>query len=190
MSHFERKSGGDSFKRLRIWGAGVCNCIPLWRRPIQSRWVGGGRSPYTAPKPSCFTSPPKLPQGLVGLEFCPTHLLFTTPPLPPPCCPPGPSVTTWRYGGGRCRGVLSLQNVAAKGAWLASTTCSPGSLWRGMFNSLIPHPSLLLLLLFLHNLTLNLGFTLGNENYFEGFKIMRMRAWFDYTAVETEGIER
>ena len=59
-----------------------------------------------------------------------------------------------------------------------------------MFNSLIPHPSLLLLLLFLHNLTLNLGFTLGNENYFEGFKIMRMKAWFDYTAVETEGIER
>ena len=117
----------------------------------------------------------------------------STPPapsLPSPCCPPGPTVTTWRYGGGRCRGVLSLQNVAAKGAWLAWTTCSPGSLWRGMFNSLIPHPSLLLLLLFLHNLTLNLGFTLGNENYFEGFKIMRMKAWFDYTAVETEGIER
>ena len=131
----------------------------------------GGRSSYKAYtqtqlcqfKASCRLLP----------AFCPTHLLFIPHDPALPSRTYGDHLEVWR---GRCLGVLSLQNVAAKGAWLAWTTCSPGSLWRGMFNSLIPHPSLLLLLLFLHNLKLNLGFTLGNENYFEGFRIMRMRA--------------
>ena len=114
----------------------------------------GGRSPYTQTQTQLLCQISKTPsRPPVGLAQSFVPLIFSSnlppPSLPPPYhpsnpSPPPPLATPRTYGDhlevwrGRCLGVLSLQNVAAKGAWLAQTTCSPGSLWRGMFNSLIP----------------------------------------------------
>ena len=89
------KSGGDSFKRLRSEEPGsaiasLCGTPPLFK--------AGGRSPYTQTQLR-----QKLPQGL--LQACSTVLplsssLHTIRPSPLHPSPPGPTVTTWRYGGG------------------------------------------------------------------------------------------
>ena len=147
---------------------------------IQSRWVGGGEVTLHGTQTQLLRQSTKTPSRPPWPRVLPysSSLHNPTPPCPFPPLPLLPSRTygdhleVWR---GEVSGCFIITKCRCQGGLACWTTCSPGSLWRGMFNSLIPHPSLLLLLLFLHNLTLNLGFTLGNENYF-GFKIMRMRA--------------
>ena len=119
-------------EEAQIWGGWVCNCIPLWCR-LHSKQVAARLTRLT-PKPSCASSRP--PVGFVQ-RFAP--LIFSSYHTTQPS-PPGPTVTTWRYGGGGVW-VFYHYKMSLPGAWLPQTTCSPGSLWRGMFNSLIPRTS-------------------------------------------------
>ena len=93
---FERNEILEIWRRFRqeaqILEAWVCNCIPLWRR-FHSKQVAARLTRLT-PKPSCASSRP--PVGFVQ-RFAP--LIFSSYHTTQPS-PPGPTVTTWRYGGG------------------------------------------------------------------------------------------